>query len=150
MSVHKRWELQKALTAHLTAALANEGLPDADGDPTGIPVETDVLETNPQLFVRLDGFTVLQGAGGSAGHIDRHTFMAHVFCADTADSSDDIVDGEEEVARVQSLVVGALEDWEPLEGASGIEHISSSDAPDDDPATQHGVSRFKVMIKGGR
>lgn len=150
MTIHQRWELQAALVAHLQASLAGQAVPpdDPEEDAGDVPVLTEITEDPHQLFVRLDGFGVLQGGGG-AGHLDRHTFMAHVFCVDTADDSDVIVDGAEEVARIQALVVSALDGWEPLEGASGIEHISSNDAPDDDPATHHGVSRFKVMIHGG-
>lgn len=150
MTVQKRWDLQEALVAHLEGILAEQAIPPDDPDEaTGnVPIETDVTEADHQLFVRLDGFGVLQGGGG-AGHIDRHTFMAHVFCVDTASDSDIIVDGAEEVARIQALVVSALDGWEPLEGASGIEHITSNDAPDEDPAIHHGVSRFKVMIHGG-
>lgn len=150
MTVQKRWELQAALVAHLEGVLVGKAIPPDDPDEAAgnVPVETDITEGGQQLFVRLDGFGVLQGGGG-AGHIDRHTFMAHVFCGDTATDSDTIVDGAEQVARIQSLVVAALDGWEPLEGASGIEHISSNDAPDDDPRTHHGVSRFKVMIHGG-
>ena len=150
MTIQNRWDLQAALVAHLEAALVEKAIPPDDPDEkTGdVPVETDVTEADHQLFVRLDGFGVLQGGGG-AGHIDRHTFMAHVFCVDTATGSDIIVDGAKEVARIQSLVVDALDCWEPLKGASGIEHISSNDAPDEDPKTHHGVSRFKVMIHGG-
>lgn len=150
MTVQKRWDLQKALVVQLEGSLAEQAIPSDDPDVlTGnVPVETDVTEDDHQLFVRLDSFGLLQGGGG-AGHIDRHTFMAHVFCDNTASDSDIIVDGAEEVARIQALVVDALEGWEPLEGASGIEHISSTDAPDEDPTTHHGVSRFKVMIHGG-
>ena len=150
MTIQKRWDLQEALVAHLAVALTGKAIPpeDPELEAGDVPVETDVTEADHQLFVRLDGFGVLQGGGG-AGHLDRHTFMAHVSCVDSASGSDVIVDGAEQVARIQALVVSALDGWEPLEGASGIEHISSNDAPDDDPNTHHGVSRFKVMIHGG-
>ena len=150
MTVQKRWDLQKALVAHLEAALVAQAIPSGDPDDlTGnVPVATDIIEADHQLYVRLDGFGVSQGVGG-AGHIDQYSFMAHVFCVDTASDSDTIVDGAEEVARIQALVVTALDGWDPLEGASGIQHISSNDAPDEDPATHHGMCRFKVMISGG-
>ena len=149
MTVQKRWDLQKALVEQLIGVLAGQAIPPDDpNEPAGdVPVETDVTDVAHPLFVRLDGFGVLQGGGG-AGHIDRHTFMAHVFCVDPS-SSDILVDGAQEVARIQALIVSALEGWEPLDGASGIEHISSNDAPDEDPAIHHGVCRFKVMIHGG-
>ncbi len=150
MTVQKRWELQEALVARLVAELAGHGVSSETHEELtdDVPVVTDVTECDYQLFVRLDGFGVLHGGGG-AGHIDRHTFMAHVFCVDTASDSDIIVDGAKKVARIQALVVSALDCWEPLCGASGIEHITSNDAPDEDPAIHHGVSRFKVMIHGG-
>lgn len=155
MTIQKRWALQKAVVAHLQSELAGQAIASEDPDemPGDIPVETNVVETdvteeNHQLFVRLDGFGVSQRVGG-AGHIDQYSFMAHVFCVDTASDSDTIVDGAEEVARIQALVVAALDGWEPLEGASGIQHISSNDAPDENPATHHGMCRFKVMISGG-
>ncbi|XAT57850.1 hypothetical protein GN241_11050 [Rhodobacteraceae bacterium IMCC1335] len=150
MTIHNRWELQKALIARLEEALENQAFPpdDPDDETGDVPVVVDITEGNHPLFVRIDGFGVLQGASG-AGHIDRHTFMAHVFCVNTPSDSDLIVDGGKEVARIQSLVVSALDGWEPLTGASGIEHISTADAPDEDPATHHGVSKFKVMIHGG-
>ena len=149
MTVQKRWDLQNALVEHLSGVLAGQAMPPDDPNEQAgdVPVETDITDVSHPLFVRLDGFGVLQGGGG-AGHIDRHRFMAHVFCMD-ANGSDIFVDGAQEVARIQALMVSALDGWEPLEGASGIEHISSNDAPDEDPATHHGVSRFKVMIHGG-
>jgi hypothetical protein len=150
MTIQNRWELQEALIARLEAALAGQGFPpdDPEDEIGDVPVIVDITESKVPLFVRIDGFAVLQGAGG-AGHIDRHSFIAHVFCVNTPSDSDLIVDGGKEVARIQSLVVSALDGWEPLTGASGIEHISTADAPDEDPATHHGISKFKVMIHGG-
>lgn len=143
-------ELKKALKAHLEVELAGQGFPAEDpSEPNAdVPVVTDVIEDDEPLYVRIDGFGMLHG-GGSNGRSDRYSFMAHVFCNNTPSDSDVRIDGEAETERVQSLLVSALLDWVPFDGAGSITHITSNVAEDEDPATHHGVSKFKIMINGG-
>ena len=157
MTVHKRWELQAALVAHLEEALADYGIAsedtddDVDGDlerVTGpVPVLTDVTEAAHQFFVRIDGFAFIQGTGAS-GRVDRYPFMVHVFCAATSDQGDAIIDPEAKGLQVQNLILSALDGFQPFAGAGRIEHRSSTDVPDDNSALYHGVSRFMALITG--
>lgn len=137
MTVAQRWPLQTAVYARLVAQLAGEGI-----EGTDVPVFDHVPANPPRLHVRIDGFSIIPGSA-SNGRRARHDFSVHVFDDNTGTETGA---GMEEVARLQPIVVAALEDWSPLVGATGITHISSNSAEDSDPMTQHAVSRFSTHI----
>lgn len=137
MTVSQRWPLQQAVHAKLTSALLGEGLGGAN-----VPVFDHVPNDPPRLHVRIDGFGVIPGPSHN-GRRARHMFMVHVFDENTGA---DTGTGTIEIARLQAVIVAALDEWPPFEGATGIEHISSNSADDNDPLTQHGVSRFSTQI----
>lgn len=137
MSVEHRWTLQQAIWARLTDALSGQGIDGAD-----VPVFDHVPTNPPRLHVRIDGFGAFPG-GSSNSRQSRHDFSVHVFDDSTGA---DTGAGAQEVARLQPIVVAALEDWPPINGATGITHIRSNSAEDEDPLTQHGISRFSTII----
>lgn len=137
MTIAHRWPLQQAVYARLVAQLVGEGLDGAD-----VPVFDHVPSEPPRLHIRIDGFGVFPGPS-SNGKRARHDFSVHIFDDNTGA---DTGAGSAEIARLQPIVVGALEDWFPLVGATGITHISSNSAADEDPLTQHAVSRFSTHI----
>lgn len=138
MSVNERWPLQKAVYQRLTAALQGAGVSGED-----VPVFDHVPQgISDRLHVRIDGFSVSPGAANN-GRRARHNFLVHVFDDNKGGQRGA---GQEEIARLQAIVVNALDDWPPLNGATGIKHISSNSAPDEDELTQHGVSRFSTHI----
>ncbi|WP_299686690.1 hypothetical protein [uncultured Tateyamaria sp.] len=137
MTIQQQWPLQQAVWQRLTDALMGQGIGGAD-----VPVFDHVPREPERLHVRIDGFLVVPHAT-KAGRRGRHEFSVHVF----DDSTGDVTGrGGENVARLQPIVVAALEDWFPLPGATGIEHISSNSAADDDPLNQHRISRFSTHI----
>lgn len=137
MTIAQRWSLQQAVYARLVAQLSEQGVDGAD-----VPVFDHVPAKPPRLHVRIDGFSIVPGST-SNNRRARHDFSVHVFDDNTGA---DTGTGMAEVARLQPLVVAALEDWPPLVGATGIRHISSNSAADEDPLTQHVVSRFSTHI----
>ena len=142
MTVHLKAELQAALVAELSGALAGQGFEAGD-----IPVLTEVAVGPAQIHVRIDGWSFHQG-GGRAGRFDKYAFMVHVFCEESAEEADEIVDQKVEALRVQNLIINALDDWAPLNGEGLIEHIRSTEGGDDAPGVYHGVSRFEATIEG--
>ena len=138
MTIEQRWPLQQAVFQRLTDALAGQGISGAD-----VPVFDHVPQgAVARLHVRIDGFSIVPGSADN-GRRARHDFMVHVFDDNRGDQRSA---GLEQVARLQAIVVNALEDWPPLNGATGIKHLSSNSAPDEDELTQHGVSRFSTHI----
>lgn len=137
MTIEQRWPLQEAIYARLIDALSGQGVNGAD-----IPVFDHVPHQPPRLHVRIDGFGLLPGRT-SNGRRARHAFIVHVFDENTGSETSL---GSKEIARLQAIIVNALDDWPPLNGATGIKHISSNSAPDEDELTQHGVSRFSTHI----
>lgn len=137
MTVSQRWPLQQAVWARLSAELAGQGV-----DGTDVPVFDHVPASPPRLHVRIDGFGVVPGPTNN-GRRARHDFIVHVF---DENSGPETGSGTAEIARLQPIIVAALEDWAPLNGATGIKHISTNSAPDEDPLTQHGISRFSTQI----
>ncbi|MEP4195980.1 MAG: hypothetical protein ABJL99_10135 [Aliishimia sp.] len=137
MSIDQRWPLQQAVFARLSERLVSEGLNGED-----VPVFDHVPSHAPRLHVRIDGFSIVPGTTGK-GRRDKHQFLAHVFDDNTGDMTGV---GTGEIARLQTIVVGALEDWSPLNGATGITHIRTNSAQYEDPLSQHGISRFSTMI----
>lgn len=138
MSIEQRWPLQIAVYQKLTAALSGQGIAGED---------VQVFDHVPQdlsdrLHVRIDGFSISPGRADN-GRRARHNFMVHVFDDNKGGQRGA---GQEQVARLQAIIVNALEDWPPLNGATGIKHLSSNSAPDEDELTQHGVSRFSTHI----
>ena len=148
MTVHKRWELQAAITDLLTIDLAEQGLETDEGsDRPDIRIYDTDTENSDQLFVRLDGFAFNQGTG-SAGRFDQYPFMVHVFCRENGGDSDLIHNEVKEVLRVQNLIISALDGFQPFEGAGCIQHRSSVDVSDSEPGIHHGISRFVAVITG--
>ncbi len=137
MTITQCWPLQQAVYARLVAALAGRGI-----DGVDVPVFDHVPSQPPRLHVRIDGFGVIPGTT-SNGRRARHDFSVHVFDDNTGVETGA---GRAEVARLQPLIVETLEDWPPLTGATGISHISSTSAADDDALTPHVVSRFSTQI----
>jgi hypothetical protein len=142
MTVNRKAELQAALVAQLETALAGQGVDGAD-----VPVLTSVATGAVQMHVRLDGWSFHQGAGG-AGRFDKYAFIGHVFCEESAEEADEIIDQEGEALRVQNLIIDALDRWRPLSGEGLIEHIRSTGGEDETPGVYHGVSRFEATIEG--
>lgn len=137
MTVAQSWPLQQAVFSRLVEALAGQGIGGA-----AVPVFDHVPPKPPRLHVRIDGFFILPGDVKSRRRA-QHRFIVHVFDDQTGD---DTGAGREQVARLQPIVVAALEHWSPFPGATAIEHVSSESAPDEDPAMQHGLSRFRTYI----
>ena len=137
MTVLQRWPLQQAVYARLVAQLAGQG-----GGGSDIPVFDHVPRNPPRLHVRIDSFAVVPGSTANGARA-RHDFSVHVFDDNTGA---DTGAGMAEIARLQPIVVAALEDWSPLVGATGITHIISFSASDNDPLSQHGISRFSTQI----
>lgn len=137
MTLAQRWPLQKAIHARLVARLAGQGIDGAD-----VPVFDHVPFEPPRLHVRLDGFTVTPGPA-SNGHRARHEFRVHVFDDNTGPATGA---GSREVAGLCPIVVGALADWSPLTGATGITHIATTSAAHTDPLSAHALSRFFTHI----
>lgn len=137
MTIGQSWPLQQAVFARLVEALAGQGIDGAD-----VPVFDHVPQDPARLHVRIDGFFLVPGSV-KAGRRGLHRFTVHVFDDQTGARTGA---GREQVARLQALAVAALEDWPPFPGATAIEHLQSESAPDAEPATQHGVSRFQTYI----
>lgn len=137
MTVQQQWPLQQAIYERLTQSLAGKGLSGAD-----VPVFDHVPASPPRLHVRIDGFGVIPGSTNN-GKRSRHDFSVHIFDDNTGGETGA---GTAEVKRLQALIVTALDDWSPFEGATAIRHIQTNSAPDEDPLTEHGVSRFSTNI----
>ncbi|WP_118138601.1 hypothetical protein [Oceanicella sp. SM1341] len=140
MSLARRWPLQVAVVDRLRAALAGQGPGGADLDIyTAPPAE------RPAVHLRVDGWAVLPrrraGPGATADSVQ--SFMVHVFASAVPGTTP-----AAEATRIQGLALAALEDWQPIPGATGVDHVSSSDAPDQNPATHHAVSRFRIHAGG--
>lgn len=137
MTISQQWPLQTAVYSRLVAALSGQGVGGVD-----VPVFDHVPASPPRLHVRIDSWGVFPGST-SNGRRARHVFSVHVF---DDNSGPETGSGTFELARLQPLVVDALEDWSPLVGATGITHISSNSADDSDPLTAHAISRFSTLI----
>ena len=138
MTVSRQWDLQQAVYARLTAALASAGR-----DGAGVPVYDHVRVEAPLLFVRIDGFSVDE-VGAKACDQSRHRFTVHVFHRPEGQSAHAV--GSKETKRIQSLIYEALHRWRPFAGGHAVYHQSSSVDPDQDGLTRHGISRFSVQI----
>ena len=148
MSVARAWELQTAVYAALSAALATAGEGGA-AVPVFDHVATDAELGGARLHVRLDAFAITpiagKTAGRSAGDFAEHSFMAHVFDRATGDEGGR---GQREVKRVSALVAGALAGLRPAADDPAILLRSSSFTTEDDGATEHAVSRFSILLGG--
>ena len=137
MTVARQWQLQQAVYGRLAAELVGQGVNGED-----VPVYDHIPSDPLRLHVRIDGFSVIPGSA-SNGHRARHDFSVHVFDDNTGI---DTGTGTAEIARIQPIVVAALEDWSPLVGATGITHISSNSAAGEGQLTRQGISRFSTQI----
>lgn len=137
MTIHHQWPLQQAVWARLEQALVGQGI-------GGVDVEVfDHVPADPdRLHARIDGFQLVPH-DTKAGRRALHEFNVHVFDDNTGQNTGL---GTKEVARLQSLVVASLEEWSPLPGATGIKHISSNSAADNEPLSLHRISRFSTSI----
>lgn len=135
--IARQWDLQQAIFARLSAALAGQGVGGAD-----VAVFDHIPQDPDRLHVRIDAFRVVPG-GTRAGRTDQHSFSVHVFDDNTGDATGA---GRAEIARLLPLVVDALEDWQPFEGATAVQLITIDSAPD--AASQGGVCKFQTMIGG--
>lgn len=134
MTIEQSWPLQEAVFAHLETHLSGKGL----NDVGNVAVFDHIPSDAPDLYVRLEGFGVL-GSQTKQDEIRTHLFEVHVFDRGSGR-------GRAEVARIAALVVGALKDWSPINGASAISFLGSNPGPVENPATQHDVCRFSTDI----
>jgi len=139
-------EIEDAVVALLERKLQDQGLKGSGSARNAVPVVTDVTEDDPQLFVRVDGWTVTQGTGG-AGRYDRYVFLVHCFAVDSS-NDDEIVRGAREAKRVQQQILKCLDGASVIERSGFAEHLSSSGAIDENPSTHHVLSRFQILAEG--
>ena len=137
MTADRRWALQVALVGRLEGLLAGQGINGAD-----VVVFDHVPSEPPRLHVRIDGFAAFPRPL-AVGRRALHTFTVHVFDENTGAETSI---GTKEIARLQAIADLGLMDWVPLSGATAIQHVSSYSAPDENPLTQHGVSKFTTYI----
>ena len=139
MTVRHQWPLQQAVYRKLVEVLSGQGIDGAD-----IPIFDHVPNDPPRLHLRIDGFSVLPSETAN-GDRAFHQFSVHIFDDNTGENTGA---GTAEIARLQSVVVGALTDWTPIDGATGLRHHSSYSAADENPLVQHGISKFSTFIGG--
>lgn len=138
MSTQQSWSLQQAIYSRLAAQLAGKGPDGAD-----VPVYDHVPASPPRLHARIDGFGTYQRPIKCDS--TRHSFTVHVFDRPTIETG--AARGQKTTKLLQQVIVSALHRWEPgVVGASAIRHDESYVAPDEDGLTQHGYSRFTLLI----
>jgi len=123
MSFSQRSALQSAVYGRLVSQLAGAGTGQSD-----VPVFDHVPSNPSRLHIRVEGWFYIPSdrKGGTMG---RHRFRVKVFDENTGANTSR---GMDEVTRLQTIVVAALENWSPITGATAIELLGSEDAPDDE------------------
>jgi hypothetical protein len=134
-----------AIVAHLTAALAGQGVEEVEGEGRAdVPVSSDLAREKHRLYVRLEAFSMLQG-NTRHGRADRHNFNIRVVHDQVGDL---ITDPDEEIPRIEGLISAALKDWKPLENSGVPTFLSSFEAEEPEPDVMSRVSRYQLMING--
>lgn len=138
MTVARSWDLQKALFARLTEALAGKGRGGSD-----VPVFDHAPHAPPPLYVRIDGGHI---ADESLKNCPRagHRLDIHVFDRPAGQATQGR--GQRAVKELQAVIYTALHDWRPFPGQGAIRHDETSIDADEDGVTQHGFSYFRIKL----
>ena len=133
MTVALAMPIQEAVYDALRAAL-----------PAEVPIFDHVRSDTPELFVRIDGWGVVDASSKNCEH-GRHTCYVRVFHRPSGLSTHPA--GQRTIKEIQVLAVAALHRLKPVAGdGAEIWHRESTVDTSDDGLTGDGLSRFQITI----
>lgn len=113
--------------------------------PVSVPIYDSVRANPPALFVRLDGWGVVDVSHKNCER-GRHTCYVRVFQRPVGEAAHAI--GQQTIKDLQVLIVAALTDLKPIPSAhhATIKHRETTVDTSADGLTGDGLSRFQITL----